>query len=115
MFSLFITMYMTTTARGSDLLATSSASGYSMGSSMVYGGYVAGDVDLTVLGSIAGAISFGFGIYMGQATGFATGSDGYDLTASFRSIEGVTVGTRDSKRHKNSIALVSRARTNALD
>lgn len=45
------------------------------------------------VGGVVLAAALGFGIYMGQATGFTTGSDGYDLTASFRSIEGVTVGT----------------------
>ncbi len=36
----------------------------------------------------------GFVVYAGQATGLsATAQGGYELTASFRSIEGVTVGT----------------------
>jgi phospholipid/cholesterol/gamma-HCH transport system substrate-binding protein len=34
-----------------------------------------------------------FAVYAGQTTGFATSSRGYELTASFRSLEGVTVGT----------------------
>jgi len=45
------------------------------------------------VGGVVLAAALGFGIYMGQATGFASGASGYDLTASFRSIEGVTVGT----------------------
>ena len=45
------------------------------------------------VGGLVLATALGFAIYMGQATGLATGSDGYELTASFRSIEGVTVGT----------------------
>lgn len=40
---------------------------------------------------LAGAIAFA--IYAGQATGLSGGGDGYELRASFRSLEGVTVGT----------------------
>ena len=40
---------------------------------------------------LAGAIAFA--VYAGQATGLSRGSDGYDLRASFRSIEGINVGT----------------------
>ncbi|EBA06065.1 outer membrane lipid asymmetry maintenance protein MlaD [Sagittula stellata] len=40
---------------------------------------------------LAGALAFG--VYTIQSTGFSLGGTGYDLTASFRSIEGVTVGT----------------------
>lgn len=40
---------------------------------------------------LAGAIAFA--IYAGQATGFSRGKDGYELHASFRSLEGVSVGT----------------------
>ncbi|SHH72583.1 outer membrane lipid asymmetry maintenance protein MlaD [Cognatishimia maritima] len=45
------------------------------------------------VGGLVLAAALGFGIYMGQVAGFADRSSGYDLTASFRSIEGVTVGT----------------------
>ncbi|MDC0736883.1 outer membrane lipid asymmetry maintenance protein MlaD [Cognatishimia sp. SS12] len=45
------------------------------------------------VGGVVLAAALGFVIYMGQVTGFAARSSGYDLTASFRSIEGVTVGT----------------------
>lgn len=34
-----------------------------------------------------------FGIYAVQSTGFSLAADGYDLRASFRSLEGVSVGT----------------------
>ncbi|MGB1389555.1 MAG: outer membrane lipid asymmetry maintenance protein MlaD [Paracoccaceae bacterium] len=40
---------------------------------------------------LAGAIAFA--IYAGQTTGFSRGTDGYELHASFRSLEGVSVGT----------------------
>lgn len=46
-----------------------------------------------LVGGAVLAAAIGFVIYAGQATGFSRGSDGYPLTASFRSIEGVTVGT----------------------
>lgn len=40
------------------------------------------------------ALALGFLVYAGQVTGFSTGSDDhYMLTASFRSAEGVSVGT----------------------
>ncbi len=34
-----------------------------------------------------------FGAYTVQSTGFALGSSGYQLSASFRSVEGISVGT----------------------
>ncbi len=40
---------------------------------------------------LAGALAFA--IYAGQATGLSTSRDGYELSASFRSLEGVSVGT----------------------
>jgi phospholipid/cholesterol/gamma-HCH transport system substrate-binding protein len=40
---------------------------------------------------LAGALAFA--IYAGQATGLSTGANGYELNASFRSLEGVGVGT----------------------
>ncbi|MBP0484095.1 outer membrane lipid asymmetry maintenance protein MlaD [Sagittula salina] len=40
---------------------------------------------------LAGALAFG--LYTVQSTGFTLGATGYPLTASFRSIEGVSVGT----------------------
>lgn len=40
---------------------------------------------------LAGAIAFA--VYAGQATGLSAGPAGYELTASFRSLDGVSVGT----------------------
>lgn len=45
------------------------------------------------LGGIVLAAAVAFAVYASQAAGLATSSTGYPLTASFRSIEGVTVGT----------------------
>lgn len=45
------------------------------------------------VGGVVFAAAIGFALYMGQAAGFSSGSDGYPLTASFRSIEGITVGS----------------------
>lgn len=38
-------------------------------------------------------IAAGFLFYAGQVTGFTSSSSGYPVTASFRSLEGVSVGT----------------------
>ncbi|KAA0920286.1 outer membrane lipid asymmetry maintenance protein MlaD [Aquicoccus porphyridii] len=46
-----------------------------------------------LVGGAVLAVAIGFVVYAGQATGFSRGGDGYPLTASFRSVEGVTVGT----------------------
>lgn len=47
-----------------------------------------------LVGGAVLAVAVGFLIYAGQATGFApTKSSDYPLTASFRSGEGVTIGT----------------------
>lgn len=46
-----------------------------------------------VIGAVVLAGAFGFLIYAGQATGLSRAPDSYELHASFRSIEGVTVGT----------------------
>lgn len=40
---------------------------------------------------LAGAIAFG--VYASQSTGLSQGGSGYELNASFRSLEGVGVGT----------------------
>ena len=45
------------------------------------------------VGGLVLAVALGFVVYMGQATGFAARSTGYELTASFRSLEGITVGS----------------------
>lgn len=39
------------------------------------------------------AVAVGFLIYLGQTTGLGERSTGYPLTASFRSLEGITVGS----------------------
>ena len=39
------------------------------------------------------AVAVGFLIYAGQSTGFGGGADSYPLTASFRSVDGISVGT----------------------
>ena len=39
------------------------------------------------------AVAVGFLVYAGQATGYSRDAGGYELTASFRSVEGVSVGT----------------------
>ena len=46
-----------------------------------------------LVGGAVMAAAIAFAIYAGQATGFSGGRSGYELTASFRSLEGVTVGT----------------------
>ena len=46
-----------------------------------------------LVGGAVLAVAIGFVIYAGQATGFGAAAGGYPLSASFRSIEGVTVGT----------------------
>lgn len=46
-----------------------------------------------VVGGAVLAAAIGFAIYAGQIAGFSTGGDAYPLTASFRSLEGVSVGT----------------------
>jgi len=45
------------------------------------------------VGAVVLAIAVGFSSYAMSVTGIGKGSEGYALTASFRSIEGVTVGT----------------------
>lgn len=46
-----------------------------------------------LVGGAVLAVALGFVIYAGQATGVTARSTGYELTASFRSVEGVSVGT----------------------
>lgn len=46
-----------------------------------------------VVGGVVLAAAIGFAVYAGQAAGLSAGGSSYDLTASFRSIEGVNVGT----------------------
>ncbi|MEL6172042.1 MAG: outer membrane lipid asymmetry maintenance protein MlaD [Pseudomonadota bacterium] len=45
------------------------------------------------VGGVVLAIAAGFLFYAGQATGFSSGTSEYPLTASFRSADGVDVGT----------------------
>lgn len=45
------------------------------------------------VGGLVLVIAAGFMIYAGQVAGFSTGGDDYPLTASFRSADGVEVGT----------------------
>jgi len=47
----------------------------------------------TLVGAAVLATAIGFGAYALQATGVAGSDDGYDLTASFRSAEGISTGT----------------------
>ncbi|MDK3017557.1 outer membrane lipid asymmetry maintenance protein MlaD [Pseudodonghicola flavimaris] len=46
-----------------------------------------------LVGGVVLAAAIGFAVYAGQSTGFGPGGGGYPLTASFRSLEGVSVGT----------------------
>jgi len=46
-----------------------------------------------LVGGAVLAVAVGFLVYAGQATGVTQSSQGYELGASFRSIEGVSVGT----------------------
>ncbi|NIZ59923.1 outer membrane lipid asymmetry maintenance protein MlaD [Sedimentitalea sp. CY04] len=46
-----------------------------------------------LVGGVVLAAAIGFAVYAGQATGLSKSSDGYELNASFRSLEGVGVGT----------------------
>lgn len=45
------------------------------------------------VGGVVLAVAIGFVAYAGQITGFSKQTSGYELGASFRSAEGVTVGT----------------------
>ncbi|MDO9524440.1 MAG: outer membrane lipid asymmetry maintenance protein MlaD [Gemmobacter sp.] len=46
-----------------------------------------------IVGGVVLAAAIAFIVYAGQATGFSSGGDSYELRASFRSVEGVSVGT----------------------
>lgn len=46
-----------------------------------------------ITGALVLAVAIGFLGYAASATGFSRGAGGYELTASFRSAEGVRVGT----------------------
>ncbi len=47
----------------------------------------------TLVGGAVLAVAAGFLLYAGQLTGFSRSGGSYDLTASFRSAEGVSIGT----------------------
>jgi phospholipid/cholesterol/gamma-HCH transport system substrate-binding protein len=46
-----------------------------------------------VAGAAVLAVALGFTLYAARGAGLAAGADSYPLTASFRSVEGVSVGT----------------------
>lgn len=46
-----------------------------------------------VVGGVVLAAAIGFAVYAGQTAGFTSGGAGYPLHASFRSSEGISVGT----------------------
>lgn len=46
-----------------------------------------------LVGGAVLAAAVAFVVYAGQATGFSTGTETYQLSASFRSLEGITVGS----------------------
>jgi len=46
-----------------------------------------------LVGGVVLAAAIGVGVYAAQVAGVARGGDSYPLTASFRSLEGVNVGT----------------------
>ena len=45
------------------------------------------------IGAAVLALAVGFAVYAGQISGFGSGGGGYPLSASFRSAEGVSLGT----------------------
>lgn len=46
-----------------------------------------------LVGGLVLAVAAGFALYAGKLTGFTSGADSYELTASFRSADGIDVGT----------------------
>ena len=46
-----------------------------------------------LVGGVVLAAAIGFFVYAGQVTGFEAASDSYELSASFRSADGIGVGT----------------------
>lgn len=54
---------------------------------------MANSVAETVIGAVVLATAAGFVIYAGQSRGLQIGRETYPLTASFRSADGITVGT----------------------
>ena len=54
---------------------------------------MAHDTTEVLTGAAVLAVSVGFAVYLFQGTGAVSAADSYELTASFRSVEGITVGT----------------------
>ena len=56
---------------------------------------MAGSTAEVAVGGVVLAAAIGFLVYAGQVTGFTAGATAstYDLTASFRSADGIAVGT----------------------
>jgi phospholipid/cholesterol/gamma-HCH transport system substrate-binding protein len=52
-----------------------------------------GTITEVLTGAAVVAVAAGFLVYAGQGRSYASRAGEYDLTASFRSVEGVTVGT----------------------
>ncbi|MEI4263207.1 outer membrane lipid asymmetry maintenance protein MlaD [Roseovarius sp. D0-M9] len=46
-----------------------------------------------IAGAVVLAVALGFVVYAGKLTGASAGGDTYELSASFRSADGITVGT----------------------
>lgn len=46
-----------------------------------------------IAGGATLAVAVGFLVYAAQGSGMSAGPDNYDLTASFRSVEGISLGT----------------------
>lgn len=51
------------------------------------------DTTEVLTGAAVLAVALGFAGYLASGTGYGTSTDSYQLKASFRSVEGVTVGT----------------------
>ncbi len=54
---------------------------------------MANSIAETVIGAVVLAAAAGFVLYAGQSRGVQLGGDSYPLTASFRSADGIAVGT----------------------
>jgi len=54
---------------------------------------MANSIAETVIGAVVLATAAGFALYAGQSRGVQLGGDSYPLTASFRSADGIAVGT----------------------
>jgi len=54
---------------------------------------MANSIAETVIGAVVLAAAAGFVVYAGQSRGLQIGGDSYPLTASFRSADGISVGT----------------------